>query len=247
MRLTLLIITVLGALALILGSCDDSGGFNWQAQAKVAGAIDASPCGCSYAWGPLPQPYTPSTGRYASITFENDRGYSWGGRTDDSSLYGLKMPTGTYRAIIESPHSWPDTITDIHVGRDTSIDFCFRIAWQSPDTISARFTYLGPPDSLGRDTDSLGRDSELVFINILQEHLRDLIDSRHAERVVRNLSGGTLKGPCEVLYRMPIGDYPMWYVYQQAVMLLAEHQALFPQLFEVRPDILWCLDYQEDR
>ncbi len=242
MRISFSIVALIGVLALILWSCDDNGGFKWQSQATVAGYIIASPCGCGYSWGPPPQPYTPYTGRYAKITFYNDRGNYWGGQTDDSSLYGLKIPEGTYRAIIETPHSWPDTIANIVVNRDTVVDFCLKLDWQSPDTISARFTYLGPPDSLGRDTDSLGRDSELVLVNFLQEHLRDLIDSRHAERVVINLSGGSLKGPCEVLYRMPIGHYPMWYVYQQAEMVVADHRAQFPQYFGVSPDNLLCFD-----
>jgi hypothetical protein len=221
----------LGLIAIFAWSCDDDS-VRPSLTFTVSGQVDGYPCWCSYLWFNGDPRYTVSTGKYAGVTFVDEHGGWWGNRTDDSSRYRLDLPAGTYRAIVETPHSWPDTFTNITINRDTTVDLCIVLDWHSPDTISARFYY-------GAESDSLSVDSETVLLDFLQGQLRDLIDVADAERQVTYYMPPN--GPMNVNYRIPIGAYPMWFVFRQAEIVVAEYQEYFPQNFEVSPDILLCL------
>jgi hypothetical protein len=231
MRLYPILLTALGLIALLVWSCDDGGVIRSGLDYKVTGQVDAWGCWCGNTWDTGEHRYTVATGKQALVTFIDEHGNWCGTRTDDSSVYTLTLPAGIYRAIIETAHAVPDTFTSIHIGRDTTATFCTVYDWYSPDTITARFLY-------SLEADSLGRDSEIVFVEFAQSQLRDLIDISHAERVEQHFNPPT--GPMYVKYRIPIGDYPMWYVSRQADIVRSAHLSFFPQFFEMGPDILLC-------
>ncbi len=184
----------------------------------------------NYALTPQPL-YTVATGRRAIITFYDTQGRTHATITGESSEYSLEMPTGSYRAVVETDHTVPDTIPDISISDDTTMDLSVVYDWTSPDTISAEFYYY-------YGGDSLGRDSEMVFVNLLQNELGDMIDTRHAGRIVALY--GSVYPTIIVQYRTPIGVYPMWHVYREAAWQTLRLRYSLPGFFRVRPDPAPC-------
>lgn len=93
--------------------------------------------------------YTVTTGIPAKIKFIHLSGLAYGGYTDDSSAYHWQLDPGPYIIVLETPHAHPDTVYNVALHKDTTIDLDLVYEYLTADTVNIDFFYTVPAESLG--------------------------------------------------------------------------------------------------
>lgn len=223
------IILFVTAIFLIGLACDESNLLvTSDAPVRVSGIVEARQC---VSFTPI-EPYAIEYQHYATLRFVRSDGTIFSIRTDDSSMFAVSVDTGTYSVILESGHTFPDTLRDIRLVRDTVLDFLLTIDYLSADTINLQFSY-------SITGDSLGRAAELQFLSILNVRLGDALQLDGANRVVTELS---IIGRVVVNYRTPVREgLQIWSVSQSIRYLTDNGIVTEPAKFSAGPDYFPCL------
>ena len=213
-------------------------------QVNVSGTVYAWRCGVGDQYNNgrnNDQRITSLMGEKAKITFLPKDGVYFSDSTDDSSSYNWPIEQGTYNIILETGFNWPpDTIKNVVLNHDTTINLNFVLDFLVSDTIQISFFYVNAADSLGFD-------SEKNLINRLSYYLYDMleIDQGNIPIEWRKTNTASHGGSflTYVRYYIPIrrDQYNAGYVCERAHQKLGIYRYEFPIEMEVMPAIYICL------
>ncbi|SYZ72119.1 exported hypothetical protein [Candidatus Zixiibacteriota bacterium] len=137
-------------------------------------------------------PVTEATNERARVTFLPKNGVYYSDSTDDSSSYDWSIVEGVYDIIVETPFNWPpDTIKDVSINRDTTIDLDFLLDFLCSDTLVIEYFYTDAADSLGYD-------SEKHWINRLNQIIGEMM----------NINNGDIPLSWRTVYIAPSSEPP---------------------------------------
>jgi hypothetical protein len=180
--------------------------------------------------------YNQLTGYDATVIFTHSDGTITSVLTDDSSNYGLELDTGHYTMTVETWHSWPRTIGEIEVRRDSLIDAELWLDYFSPDTLVCFFDYESKEDSLGEETERYHMNTLALFTGskILPDQARrefwdNELDWAWAVYYVPVATGNRVWEVCDECWR-DIGRYPGLFPTEMSV------QAMWPMYDYITAD-----------
>lgn len=173
-------------------------------------------------------PYAISFKQSASLRFIKNNGTSFSFTTNDSSLFTASIDTGIYSIVIESGHTFPDTLPNIRLVNDTIMDILIQIDYLSSDSINLYFSY-------DKFSDTLGQESELQFLESLNGQLNNAL-------ILTDMKRKDYPWPA-INYRVSIRDgIPVWAV-SEAIRKLMEILVTPPNMtLSADPDFFACLD-----
>lgn len=172
----------------------------------------------------------------AKVAFVDSLGHHDSCLTDDSSKYVIYVRPGTYDIILETGHSFPDTLTGVAVTHDTAVNLSFRIGWLDADSI--QFGILFDPPS-----DSIGEASERAYLMFLNDRVGNMLEIDSATRRSNIYDYGP--PVMYVSYNLTINsNYRMWEVLMACYPVLEEYQSFFPEYVDLYPRVFICMDGQ---
>jgi hypothetical protein len=226
--------TIAGTLAMaafllaVILSCSEDRGVN-----IVANTVTVS--GKAYGWICDERVlYSRRFGQSATVKFVRvDNCCTTMQQTDSASTYSLAVERGDYSAVVETRHGYPDTVYNIHVDRDTAIDFNLNIDYMDADTVMVYYRYPNP-------TESLGYAAERQYIYWFDGWTGYMLRPEGARREI-NVNPDRLM----ILYHVPMKPtFAPWQVWEEALPWLYGGISL-PDAFIFDPGFYPCLDDQE--
>jgi len=176
---------------------------------------------CYYeTWG-RDERYSVNTGKPAKVSFVSQSGDMCSINTDDSSGYNIFLDSGIYNIIVETGHSYPDTLFDVSVQKDTAINLSISYAWLVDDTAWINFKYENVLDTMGKASEV----EVLKKLNYLEGGgFQEIFDIREVKTY--SFIDGTFT---YVIYSIPVNpDRYLWEVYERSYRLLQTTELGFP-------------------
>ncbi len=192
---------------------------------ELTGLVLACYCDpCGSGWDPNPEyetRYSVVTGKEAMVSFVAQSGNMCSISTDDSSGYSIFLDSGIYNIIVETGHSYPDTLLNVPIQKDTAINLSIEFAWLVDDTVWINFRYENVIDTIGMS----GEIYDLKKLNyLIGGGFQEVFDIREVKTY--DFIDDTIT---YVIYSIPVNpDRYLWEVFERSFKLMQTPDIGFP-------------------
>lgn len=155
-----------------------------KSTANINGSVLAYYCGIGDIINniPIDQRYTTQTGYEVPVSFIKPDDNAYYATTDDSSEFSLTVDTGMYTVTLQLAHSYPDTIYNVHINKDTTMELIQKYDFYFSDTIVISFQTDNKPASI------IAEMEDMVLLDSLIENMI-LPDSARRDTVLDPIRG----------------------------------------------------------
>lgn len=224
-RYSIHIVVLTGLVLYYLQACTEKKYIIQDDTIKLSGLILACYCDpCGTGWYPNPEyetRYSVATGKVAKVSFVALSGNMCTVNTDDSSTYSIFLDSGTYKIIVETGHTFPDTFKNVSVTKDSELNLAIAYDWLVGDTIWINFRYENDLDTIGMSAE-VNEIKELNYL--IGGGIQEVFNIREVKTY--NFINDTIT---YVIYSIPINpDRFLWEVYERSFRLLNTPNQGFP-------------------
>jgi hypothetical protein len=155
-----------------------------KSTAYITGSVFAYYCGIGDIINNIPVDprYTTQTGYEVPVSFIKPDDSYYHATTDDSSEFSLTVDTGMYTITLQLAHNYPDTIYNVHINKDTTMELILKYDFYFSDTIVISFQTDNKPASI------IAEMEDMVLLDSLIENMI-LPDSARRDTVLDPIRG----------------------------------------------------------
>ena len=168
--------------------------------------------------------YTVTTGEKAEVRLVFPNGQSRQILTDDSSAFLYVLDSGTYDIIVQTPHSYPDTFSNVEIATDTTLKLKILFDYLETDHLTFYYRY-------NSGLDSLGERLERHYLEKIDQSIGNDLRLDLAKRTIDTVYMSDIY---YIKYRIPTTrPRYLWMTYEKARWLLERESCEFPETLKL--------------